>query len=711
MATAGIIQSVKGSGTIIAIGPGGQRTLKEGDEVYVNETLLTEGDVSCTLVDAQGHELAALGPDASLLVDETVAGITDPEDATVREAAAMQAALEQGEPVPEDPTATGDELPEDPTEAGLDPFQGENPDYYGGDQSAGDVDPRGLGIDAPPESEDIILARSSTVETEPVETPETSEPESVFILGSDPIPFQVEPYDEYQYEYEREGYDGPIPPSETGLYSYDNDMTPLPLPADQQPSHTENPAGVVQGAINGGEGADILVGDVGGNSMDVHYVLVMDISGSMDEQQKFTDLQNAAKAAVNDLYEQVLANPGSAVDITLITFADGTDTASWTLSSEQSWQTIIQEIENLTASDSAMTNYTAAFSEINGVLEGRETQVLFISDGEFDFNHLGFIGMVPQIQYNLAIYGGSLRAVGVDVPEGDTSFRQTYLNYIDSTGDAVNSDSGDLSATVPDIISQARIYPAGNDAINGGDGDDIIFGDVLNTDALADAQGIDLPDGSGWEVFERLEAGDNWDRDDTLNYIRDNHEELAAETTRGGEGREGGNDIIDGGDGNDTIYGQEGIDIIDGGAGDDTINGGSGNDIINGGAGDDTINGGTGNDTIDGGEGFDTLLVDDASLDFTGLSIDNMESIQLSSDGESQTISLTVNEVLGMTPDADTLMISGGGDGDTVTLEGGAWNQTGNTFTSGDATVIAVNMSVDIGDGTIKTFDATGNEI
>ncbi|MBU2590868.1 MAG: hypothetical protein KKC21_02470, partial [Nitrospinae bacterium] len=77
------------------------------------------------------------------------------------------------------------------------------------------------------------------------------------------------------------------------------------------------------------------------------------------------------------------------------------------------------------------------------------------------------------------------------------------------------------------------------------------------------------------------------------------------------------NDIIDGGAGNDTIYGDNpgdhywmfGNDIIDGGAGDDTIYGGRGNDIIDGGAGDDILYGyvghdiykfgiGSGNDTI-----------------------------------------------------------------------------------------------------------------
>ena len=50
-----------------------------------------------------------------------------------------------------------------------------------------------------------------------------------------------------------------------------------------------------------------------------------------------------------------------------------------------------------------------------------------------------------------------------------------------------------------------------------------------------------------------------------------------------------GNDIINGGDGNDSLLGQ---------GGNDTINGGIGNDFIDAGTGTDTVNGGDGNDTI-----------------------------------------------------------------------------------------------------------------
>lgn len=68
-------------------------------------------------------------------------------------------------------------------------------------------------------------------------------------------------------------------------------------------------------------------------------------------------------------------------------------------------------------------------------------------------------------------------------------------------------------------------------------------------------------------------------------------------------------DTIDGGDGNDQIYGYGGNDILNGDNGDDVIIGGAGNDTINGGDGIDTILGGVGADTINGGNGNDIILI------------------------------------------------------------------------------------------------------
>ncbi|MEO0674527.1 MAG: calcium-binding protein, partial [Pseudomonadota bacterium] len=66
-------------------------------------------------------------------------------------------------------------------------------------------------------------------------------------------------------------------------------------------------------------------------------------------------------------------------------------------------------------------------------------------------------------------------------------------------------------------------------------------------------------------------------------------------------------DSIDGGSGNDLIFGNQRFDEIDGGAGNDTIGGGNNRDLLMGGEGNDRINGGADFDTLNGGAGDDTL--------------------------------------------------------------------------------------------------------
>lgn len=60
-----------------------------------------------------------------------------------------------------------------------------------------------------------------------------------------------------------------------------------------------------------------------------------------------------------------------------------------------------------------------------------------------------------------------------------------------------------------------------------------------------------------------------------------------------------GADEMDGGAGNDGIYGGEDADDLDGDAGNDSLFGGTGNDLLNGGAGDDLLTGGEGADIFE----------------------------------------------------------------------------------------------------------------
>ncbi len=100
--------------------------------------------------------------------------------------------------------------------------------------------------------------------------------------------------------------------------------------------------------------------------------------------------------------------------------------------------------------------------------------------------------------------------------------------------------------------------------------------------------------------------------------------------TAGSESYDGtaGDDTLDGADGDDTINGLGGEDIVKGGAGNDVINGGDDNDLIMAYGGADTSTGVFSTDTLDGGAGDDTLT-DTASVDFTGMTLSNIENIEI----------------------------------------------------------------------------------
>ena len=76
------------------------------------------------------------------------------------------------------------------------------------------------------------------------------------------------------------------------------------------------------------------------------------------------------------------------------------------------------------------------------------------------------------------------------------------------------------------------------------------------------------------------------------------------DTLKGG----GQNDRLRGNAGRDTLYGGHGDDELSGGQHNDTLYGGTGNDILRGGRHDDTLFGGSGNDGLLGGDGRDNLF-------------------------------------------------------------------------------------------------------
>src|SRR5207253_6675114 len=67
---------------------------------------------------------------------------------------------------------------------------------------------------------------------------------------------------------------------------------------------------------------------------------------------------------------------------------------------------------------------------------------------------------------------------------------------------------------------------------------------------------------------------------------------------------EGGDNLLLGGDGNDTLTGGPGQDTLIANGGDNVLNGGSGDDCLVAGGGNDTLSGGAGHNILQGGTGM-----------------------------------------------------------------------------------------------------------
>ncbi|NBF06967.1 type I secretion C-terminal target domain-containing protein [Pseudomonas sp. Fl5BN2] len=161
------------------------------------------------------------------------------------------------------------------------------------------------------------------------------------------------------------------------------------------------------------------------------------------------------------------------------------------------------------------------------------------------------------------------------------------LKPYDSDGKPqTNIDPNDLANS---IIGHTEATMPGADTVSGGNGNDILFGDLVSFNGVA---------GEGYQAMQAYVAkqtGVDVSKVTTSNvhqYITEHYTEFDV------SGSHDGNDTLLGGDGNDILFGQGGNDLLDGGRGNDILLGGTGNDILIGGKGNDILIGGSGADTF-----------------------------------------------------------------------------------------------------------------
>ncbi|MDY0874174.1 DUF5801 repeats-in-toxin domain-containing protein [Dongia rigui] len=530
-----------------------------------------------------------------------------------------------------------------------------------------------------------------------------------------------------------------------------------------QPDHRiDNTPGNHNGDIVGGSGNDVLIGDVGGKTTVVtpgknySIALICDVSNSMSDNGKMTLLKNAVTNFANSLN-----GFNGLINVTLIAFGNNatTEITLNNLGQGNNLQQLLNAIDNLEAGQNGLyTNYEDAFIKTNAFFTSQavsygsyEKLAYFMTDGvptaynnanngDGDANtDLAEIQPALNAVNNIMAANSGIQLHGIGIGNGadlnilryfdNTSLQngtvQTNVqggSVTDNYGQPITITSADqLTAALVGGSTSTTVAPVGNDLINGDAGNDAILGDSIfagSADAgwaqyLLDHPGLTTDAAKYADIYANLTTG--------------NH-------SYAGEGTVGGDDTINGGAGNDYIYGQGGNDTIHGDADNDFIEGGTGNDTLFGDAGNDTLNGGDGNDTLDGGIGTDIVNggagndvivwhtghdVDGGSntsndlsgsnlgdvLDISGLGagsvdltsainanqIDGIETVRMTGGGN-QTLVLSAQDVIDFgtgsfnpTPNSggdnwdakDAIKIEGN-NGDVVQLDGGGWSEITN---------------------------------
>lgn len=180
--------------------------------------------------------------------------------------------------------------------------------------------------------------------------------------------------------------------------------------------------------------------------------------------------------------------------------------------------------------------------------------------------------LIEQVDVNLTLTSNSLSGMGADV------FSALEVFEISGNDSANTIDASGFTTPGSLLI------------INGGGGDDVIVGSILD-DSIHGGSGNDSLRGGGGNDFLDGESG--------------------ADTLNGGAG----DDTLIGGDGADGLSGFTGNDLLNGNSDDDTLYGGAGNDTLLAAAGNDTAIGGDGADVVRGHSGDDILVGGSGSND------------------------------------------------------------------------------------------------
>ncbi|MBO3276452.1 retention module-containing protein [Pseudomonas schmalbachii] len=407
------------------------------------------------------------------------------------------------------------------------------------------------------------------------------------------------------------------------------------------------------GPISGSNGNDVLVGDKGGATVytqpgkNYNIALIIDTSGSMSDNSGTQGLSRMAlaKQALVNLLNQIKGHDGT-INVSLISFDDSAHVIKLNGLNAGNVNDLIRDINRLEA-DGA-TNYEDAFKEASKwfakqVNDGANAAhdfinlAFFLTDGNPTvYNGNNSSGSTTNYNdvYQALVAGKDMLEGGHELSGADqvavnaigigNGVNADVLQYFDNTsvtahgvalslpGGTVTDQVGEpkmintaaeLQAALQKGFSETTLQDVGNDHLVGGAGNDVIFGDVINTDHLSwsgSGHGAGEHDGQGYQGLIDYLTSTNGNVAPSLNQVRNYIIDHAGELNHAGDVR-GGDDILDGGSGNDLLFGQGGRDILLGGDGDDLLFGGMGDDVLTGGGGADQffwLKGETGHDVV-----------------------------------------------------------------------------------------------------------------
>ncbi len=360
--------------------------------------------------------------------------------------------------------------------------------------------------------------------------------------------------------------------------------------------------------LDGGEGHDTLEGGTGADifviNTDTQRILdfnalegdKLDITGLLKDFDPFADNLSDFIYYTPYVEFEVLGQIYT-FDARIIVDPDGFSLANDVagISEYESYAavTFAQDLGSINIQDYLIYSGAGGHNVFNG------TSASNVFQGDLGFDILNYGSSTAGVNVNLqtgVLAGGYAQGDEIYSIEGvlGTAFEDTII------GDAADNklSSGNGKDTVDGGAGDDHIYGGsgfdtligglGADVIYGENGNDVIYGNsvVLSLSGTMPTNG-GVPDPSGNYAASTTMAA-------PIDHPVDMYDDNAA-------------DIIYGGAGHDTIYGQGGDDLLDGGIGADTLYGGKGDDLLNGGEGNDTLHGSEGADTLYGGDGNDTL--------------------------------------------------------------------------------------------------------